>query len=358
MSNTPYYFGSQWSPSNCPEKIVPLSHLQDVFHETPDPAGYQTFYNEAPSLFGFPKLRRYECIGTQGTTQAARRFADLPPRSSSVEEIILHWSWATADLFKNMLDSCRGLKKLEFSHRTFDSTSGTTMMPRDILDAILPHADTLEDLYLNLEDFHDKQVDNPERLYMGINLRQMHSLKRLTVGMQELLGKDASALFEYSEAAGQRPPKGPALLHCLPENLEYLMIHSCVGGPIVDQVQSIFQAIMHSGRFSKLDDFGILFKGWREDIPEVLKYMDNHHGFDNDLKILDDFLYFELEFQTYQAYRHDLDSKFKDGTGRPSNLMSRIYAPDLRRLYRERRMNPQYADAQYSYSDVPNSFEE
>ncbi|CAH0050806.1 unnamed protein product [Clonostachys solani] len=358
MSNTSYYFGSGWSNSNYPEKIIPLSNLQDVFHETLHPSGYQTFYNEAPNLFGFPKLRLYECIGTQGTFQAARRFADLPSRSSSVEEIILHWSWTTADLLKNMLDSCRGLKKFEFSHHEFNATSGAAIMPRDILDAILPHASTLENLYLNLDDFHDKQVDNPQRLHMGTDLRQMHSLKRLTIGMQELLGTHASALFNYNEATGQIPPSSPALVDCLPESLEYLLIHSCVGGSIIDQVQSLLHAITQSGRFNKLTYFCMLFNSWREDAADVVEYLDNHSGFDNGLKAIDEFLEFDMGFQTYSAHRHDLTSKFKDSLDRPRNLMSRIYAPNLRSLYRERRMNPRYADAEYSYRDEPNPFEE
>ncbi|CAI6091985.1 unnamed protein product [Clonostachys chloroleuca] len=355
MSNTSYYFGPDWSNSHYTEKIVPLANLQDVFHETSHPAGYHTFHNEAPNLFGFPKLRLYECIGTQGTLQAARRFADLPPRSSSVEEIILHWSWCTADLLKNMLDSCRGLKKLEFSHREFNATSGAAIMPRDILDAILPHASTLENLYLNMDDFQDKQVDNPQRLHMGTDLRQMHSLKRLTIGMQELLGIHASALLNYNKATGQLAPSSPALLDCLPENLEYLLIHSCGGGIIIEQVHSLLHAITQSGRFNKLTYFGILFTGWREDVPSTVGYMDDHPDFDNDMVAVDEYksLEFDLGFQTYTAYHHDLTSMFNNS---PSNLMSRIYAPHLRSLYRERRMNPQYADAQYSYSDVP--FEE
>jgi hypothetical protein len=305
MSNTSYYFGPDWSNRKYAEKIVPLANLQDVFHETLHPSGYHTFHNEAPNLFGFPKLRLYECIGTQGTLQEARRFADLPPRSSSVEEIILHWTWSTANLLKNMLDSCRGLKQFEFSsHREFNATSDAAIMPRDILDAILPHASTLENLYLNLDDFQDKQVDNPQRLHMGTDLRQMHSLKRLTIGMQELLGIHASALFNYNEGTGQLPPSSPALLDCLPENLEYLLIHSCGGGIIIDQVHSLLHAITQSGRFNKLTYFGILFNGWREDVPNTVGYMDGHPDFDNDMVAVDEYksLEFDLGFQTYTAY--------------------------------------------------------
>lgn len=62
----------------------------------------------------------------------------------------------------------------------------------------------------------------------------MHALKSLTIGMQELTGMLASKPWNHDqiEAIRQVPLKvegAPRIIDWLPNNLEYLMIHSVVG---------------------------------------------------------------------------------------------------------------------------------
>lgn len=367
MSNSSYYFGSEWINEEYPEMIIPLRNVQDVYHETLDEQGYHSFYNETPSLFGFPRLRFYECIGAQGTSRAAARFIEMPPRSSSVEEIILHWSWSTADMLQNMLGACKALKKLELSHRSTNS-SANMMMPRDILDAISPHANTLEQLYLNLEDYLDKKWDwtgQPERLYMGTGLRHMHALKRLTIGMQELTGMLASKPWNCNqiEAIHQVPLRvegAPRIVDCLPDSLEYLMIHSCGGKPIIYQIQELVHAMAQGHRLNNLRYLGMIFHDWRSDFDEVTDYLAEFPDFEKDMQIIEIQNCVEVDIgkQSITGYHHDLLSTFRESSDRPSNIMSRIYAQNYRNFYLKRRMNPRYMNGEYGYETVLDPFEQ
>ncbi|CAG9988067.1 unnamed protein product [Clonostachys byssicola] len=367
MANSSYYFGSEWINKEYSEMTVPLRNLQDVYHEILDEEVYQPFSNETSCLFGFPKLRFYECIGSQATYHAAEGFMEMEPRSSSVEEIVLHWSWSTAKFLQNMLGACRALKKLEFSHRS-TSSSANMMMPRDILDAISPHANTFEHLYLNLEDNLDKKWDwtsQPERLYMGTGLRHMHALKRLTIGMQELTGMLASKPWnsDQIEATHQVPLRvegAPRIVDCLPDNLEYLMIHSCGGKPIIDQIQELVHAIAQGHRLNNLRYLGMIFHDWRSDFDEVTDYLEEFPDFEKDMQIIEiqKGVRVDIGKQSITGYHHDLLSTFRESSDRPSNIMSRIYAPNYRDLYLERRMNPRYMDGEYGYEGVLNPFEQ
>lgn len=89
------------------------------------------------------------------------------------------------------------------------------MMPRDLLEALLPHACSLESSYVNFNDYayQSSWSGKTERLYMGYELREMQAL----TGMSDTRPEDSDLPFEIEGA--------PTLVDCLPENLEKLEIH-------------------------------------------------------------------------------------------------------------------------------------
>ncbi|VUC27622.1 unnamed protein product [Clonostachys rosea] len=219
-------------------------------------------------------------------------------------------------------------------------------MPRDILDAVLPHAETLESLYLHMEEDCDKQwqwSDHPERLYMGIGLRQMYALKTLTICMQTLTGMLAYLPEDSDPNAESMPLKieGAArIVDCLPETLESLKIREC-GMVILDQVVELIKAI-EEGRFKNLAYIGLLFNDWemkqKIDHPEVKKQLVFSAA---NVRL-------EFSFQIESEYLFDLGQttpavfSASDGVreqyadlDQQRNIMSRIYAPHARRCYRE-----------------------
>ncbi|CAH0018659.1 unnamed protein product [Clonostachys rhizophaga] len=331
--------GSEWGDGNHPDMVIPLSNVQDVFHETVNYVdGYSEFEMDGPDLFALPRLRFYECILARGNDTAERRFGDLLRRStsvSSVEDITLHCSAFTPGALKKMLRCCKALKKFEFTHHGYNISS--LVMPRDILDAILPHADTLEELYINLEEDWDKGWnwhDCPGRLYMGTKLREMRVLKKLTVGMQALTGMLGAKPENHVSVARQMPLQvegAPRLVDCLPENLEYLKVHAC-GLGIVSQVADLISAVEEDSSFKKLTYISLLFNGWstgKEVDESQVRLICNAPG-----------VHLDIGFQDKRRAIYDLGRDIVDGDGREPracNLTSRIHAQDFRQYYLETR---------------------
>ncbi|VUC28648.1 unnamed protein product [Clonostachys rosea] len=321
--------------------IIPLSNVQDVFHETLDyDHGYSTFGMEAPEFFAFPRVRYYECILAHVWSDVAGKFERLPRRSSSVEEIILHASYINKDTLDGMLGSCRALRKFEFSHFRLNRELGAPclMMPRDIMDVILPHASTFESLYLNMEETWDKEwkwVGCPERLCMGTGLRQMCMLKSLAIGMQALtgmLGWDPDTPSPDTPKMPLRVKGAPKIVDCLPESLECLKIHDC-GMPILGQAAELIQVVEQGHGFKRLTYIGLLFNGWKMDpdteIPEARKLSCNASD-----------VCLDVAFREELHYLCDFGETVNEPEGGQRNMTSRIYAPHIRKMYRETRGQP------------------
>ncbi|CAG9971391.1 unnamed protein product [Clonostachys byssicola] len=325
--------------------IIPLSNLQDVFHETMDyKHGYSEFGMEAPEFFTFPRLRYYECILAHVWSNVEGRFERLPRASSSVEEIILHASYINKDTLDGMLGACKALRKFEFTHFPLNRELGTPclMMPRDVMDAILPHASTFESLYLNMEETWDKEwkwVGCPERLYMGMGLRQMCMLKRLEIGMQALTGMLVCDPDTPNPPAPNMPVRvkgAPKIADCLPESLECLKIYEC-GMPILDQAAELIRVIEQGHGFMRLTYIGLLFNGWKmdpdKDFPQVRKLTCNASHVRLDISFREELLYLCELGETV---------RLPDDDQRNRNITSRIYAPHIRKRYREVRGQPDF----------------
>lgn len=320
--------------------IIPLSNLQDVFHETLDyDRGYSEFGMESPEFFAFPRLRYYECNLAHIWSAVVGKFERLPRRSSSVEEIILHASYINKDTLDGMLGACKALRKFEFSHFRLDRELGAPclMMPRDIMDAILPHASTFESLWLNMEESWDKEwkwIGCPERLYMGMGLRQMCMLKKLEIGMQALTGMLGWDPETRNPAAPKMPLRmkgAPKIADCLPESLECLKIHDC-GMPILDQAAELIRVIEQGHSFRRLTYIGLLFNGWKMDrdidFPQARK-----------LTCSASHVCLDIGFREELHYLCDLGETIEGQEG-DLNITSRIYAPHVRKAYRETRGQP------------------
>ncbi|VUC23799.1 unnamed protein product [Clonostachys rosea] len=326
--------GSEWGDGNHPDMVIPLSNVQDVFHETVNyRSGYSEFDMDGPDLFALPRLRFYECILARGNDATERRFGDLPRGSSSVEEITLHSSSSTPGALKKMLRTCRTLKKFEFTHYGYDMSG--LMTPRDILHAVLPHADTIEDLYINMDDVWDKGwnwQDNPERLYMGTQLRELRVLKRLTLGMQALTGMLGAKHLNHTQVAHQMPMQiegATRLVDCLPENLEYLKVCMC-GLGIVEQVEDLIKAVEEGDRFRKLTHICLLFNGWtteKEVDKSQVRLVCQAPG-----------VHLEIDFQNPIRAAFDLGRTIgEEASKQPCNVTSRIHAQNRRQHYFETR---------------------
>ncbi|CAG9945514.1 unnamed protein product [Clonostachys rosea f. rosea IK726] len=328
--------GSEWGDGGHLPMAIPLSNVRDVFHETPNyKNGYMTFYLEAPDLLAFPRIRFYECILANGDSVAATMFKTLPRRSSSVEEIVLHCSYLCPDALAGMVGACRALKKFEFTYGRL-VRSPDLMTPRDIIEALLPHADTLEELYIHLEDNGEKDwdwVESPEKLYLGPRLHQLRYLKKLTVGMQALTGMLAFQPVPHDDSE-QMPLEiegARRIIECLPERLESLLVRDC-GVAIVGQMEELLADIESGGRFKKLTDIRLLFNAWKMDMdadgPEITRL---NRDFAN--------VRLNMVLQNDLGYLYDLGFPITedDEFVTERNVMSRVNSRHVRDEYLESR---------------------
>ncbi|CAG9948635.1 unnamed protein product [Clonostachys rosea f. rosea IK726] len=297
----------------------PLSNLREAYHESEDDSyGYLLVYEQAIPLFRIPSIRSYECVLANGSDEAGRAFADMPRGSSSVEEITLYKSFCTPLFIQNVFGACKALRSFEFTPAV-SHVEDDRMMPRDIMDAILPHANTFENLHINLEDDVDKAWAGPDnRIYMGTDLRRMVALKRLVAGMQSLTGfLDVLPDDIWGDSPPLEVEGAPRLVECIPDNLEHLEIHGC-GKAILDQAGELLGVIESGNRFKNLRRVRFLFNGETIDPVEVQLSCNSPN------------VTLDLVFQSRHNRIYDVGQSVHTEERDASNICSRIFAEDLR----------------------------
>lgn len=122
-----------------------------------------------------------------------------------------------------MLDSGDNLTSFEYTSAAWMPIDGS--LPRDIMRAVLPHAETLMHLYLDFQDDCKREYwrETPHGLYLGHELAQLTALRYLNIGMQALNG-----MFDPIAIKRQDLPLqiegAPSIVECLPEKLQELRI--------------------------------------------------------------------------------------------------------------------------------------
>lgn len=245
-----------------------LSCLRSVYHEPVDvEPSYVNFSRLAETFFQLPQIRSYECILADSDHSAYHDIVNVPKGSSPIEHIALRKSRLTFDMLQALLRACKSLRSFEYIRGDIDEIDTEEIRPRDLMAAILIHAETLESLHANFEHGWQKagwaeEEELKEELCMGAGLRCMMALKSLTVGMPALTGMTLDQI-DYTSSTGDSSPlemePAPTLLQCLPGNLEDLQIHSC-GPQILLQAQELLDAVSAGERFRKLKRIRFLFE--------------------------------------------------------------------------------------------------
>ncbi|KAH7212210.1 hypothetical protein DER44DRAFT_860914 [Fusarium oxysporum] len=205
-----------------------LTRLKNVKHESYNrEEGYNQFYDHANRLFSIPSIHSYECVGARNPEMDEFDLDPMDEGCSNIQSIILRDSWCYPGV-------------------EFEATA------RDIMESPLPHEDTLDYLHIDLTEAVRTRYGPPgprERLYMGAELRQMHKLKSLILGSQNVSGLLGNGkVIYYTQDASMEAPK---VVECIPEHLEYLEIHSC-GRNIVSQLEEFLGTLIHPDRFPNL----------------------------------------------------------------------------------------------------------
>ncbi|KAH7253616.1 uncharacterized protein BKA55DRAFT_565994 [Fusarium redolens] len=258
-----------------------LTRLENVKHESYDrEEGYLQFHDHATRLFRIPSIRSYECVGARSPEMDEFDLRAIPERCSNIQSIILRDSWCSAPSIRSMSGACKALKKFTYT-RDFKKPNDDDEFEataRDIMEALLLHEDSLEHLHINLIEATRKSTCAPgprERLYMGVELRQMHKLKSLVLGSQSisgLLGNGKVYYFTLNKAL-----EAPRAVECIPEHLEYLEIHSC-GGNIISQLEEFLDTLICADRFPNLSSVKFIFnENWVKE-EEIRGLVSNRDG--------------------------------------------------------------------------------
>ncbi|KAF4332085.1 hypothetical protein FBEOM_14122 [Fusarium beomiforme] len=178
-------------------------------------------------------------------------------RSSNLETLALVESSCDARAFKSITRNCKALRTFQYTRHPYRS-DGSSMTPRDIMDSLLQHADTLEQIYIDSVSVWSKYAwePTPDWSYMGIRLRQLTRLKLLVVVVQVLTGLD-NFTEEYDPDIFKTPP-APPFSECVPEQIEHLEIRSCSREDL-PQLTSFTQVLRNKDRFPRLETLRFTF---------------------------------------------------------------------------------------------------
>lgn len=163
----------------------PLQQLRELSLETNDTEfGFITWHTYETALL-IQSLRSFEVILARGDRSNVY-FAKVPGRSSNLEEIILRKSILTPLSLNALCAVPKGLRRFEYTNAAAFSR-GVDIKPRHVINAMIPHAATLEYLHMDAEDDHDPWGSMKD-LCMGVELKKLTALKHLAVGMRGLTG--------------------------------------------------------------------------------------------------------------------------------------------------------------------------
>ncbi|KAF5977333.1 hypothetical protein FCOIX_6600 [Fusarium coicis] len=165
-----------------------LTKLENVKHEAQaNWEGRDSFYNHAQWLFRIPSIRSYECVEANSPQMDEFDIDPLDERCSNVDSIILQDSWCVPRAIYSLIGACKNLRKFTYTcdikkRKEYDDFE---VEARDIMEALLPHANSLEYLHLDFAEAartRSLHFGTRERLYLGVELRQMHKSKSLILG--------------------------------------------------------------------------------------------------------------------------------------------------------------------------------
>ncbi|KAH7122114.1 hypothetical protein B0J13DRAFT_566976 [Dactylonectria estremocensis] len=316
--------------TNAMESVTPLLRLKEFYHESIEGKYGYLVWSEYAKAFQLPRLRSYECVMANGSDHSAKAFEDFPKRSSNVDSIMLRRSCITSQVLQNMTAACKALRSFEYSRGVYHMYDHE-LMPRDLLEALLPHASTLEYLHVNFEDDWAKNgwEDVPDHIFMGAELRQMTALRKLVAGMQALTGMlDGQPEHIFTGELPLEVENAPRLIECVPRNLEHLEIHGC-GKRILPQAQELLDLISTSDEFRNLQRVRFLFNAEKIEEDEI------------DLKCSSSSVQLDIVLQSDENRTYDLIRGSFQGGVSIDNVCTRIYSRDSRERWLKFRCSDQ-----------------
>ncbi|CAG9994682.1 unnamed protein product, partial [Clonostachys byssicola] len=303
----------------------PLCNIEEVYCEPTFMRSGKTLWQWAQQLVNLPRLRVYEAI-LGDCSRVGGPFHTVLPRSAPVREIVLNHSNVRAEMLDRIFRTCRAVEKFELSQFTHTDRCGSVCVcerfvsgpkaalysvleARQVLDAILPHGNTLTHLRVVLHDYRSKSPQpNPNRLvHMGTRLRDMTALQTLEIEMESLTANHKTPM----------PDDCPRLVDCLPRSLVNLQIQSC-NALSVEPAAELLGEVERGDTFTQLRQIRLLFD------------LDTDIAKDIDLVLNSPDTTLAVLFQSREDQLRDMGAPVNTRTRKTASASSRVYAEDMR----------------------------
>ncbi|CAH0046341.1 unnamed protein product [Clonostachys solani] len=169
-------------------------------------------------------------------TSMIQKFERLPPRASSIEKISLSESHVSHRLLQALLNSCRAVEEFTLMSglRVPGANIAPEVRPRELIQAFLPHADTLEYLCTTFDCHRHLRMDEIVlgKSFFGRQLADMTALTTIVADMESITGVCFRNLSNWARVV-QHPNEMleldeiPSVAECLPASLQYLELRNC-----------------------------------------------------------------------------------------------------------------------------------
>lgn len=213
--------------------------------------GYLGFDGLYP-FFELPSMRGFEIglangeWGNIGAPDGAQMWK-IEPRSSNIDKLSFQYSAFTGPCMRAMVRSCKSLKQFQFTYGKIHMYE-VDFFPKDLLDELLGHADSLEVLRINYDDdwdkvlWHENEIESSD-LVFDSKLKKLTKLKQLSVNSSILFGPNGDGRTDNNEPEVLVSPARFNLAESLPPLLEELEIYTCDAN-VVLHLSDIAQARM------------------------------------------------------------------------------------------------------------------
>ncbi|KDN68846.1 putative F-box domain-containing protein, partial [Colletotrichum sublineola] len=175
-----------------PETNRPLlDSLRGYFGEPEAPKSLFHFFNIGKEFLQLPQLRSFTCASLSSSGPNGHLFSEEanPPGCSNVQHMTLLNTNVTIEGLRNLIWACRGLKSFHWTPGDSSFSDMQIKLP-DLVQALMPHRETLQHLHIDYED-RWREMDwycKRENFFIGTFLKEMISMKTLHIGMEAFMG--------------------------------------------------------------------------------------------------------------------------------------------------------------------------
>ncbi|EFQ32599.1 F-box domain-containing protein [Colletotrichum graminicola] len=244
-----------------------LDSLRQYFGEPESPKTLFHFFNIGKEFLQLPQLRSFTCLSLSNSGPNGHLFNEeaSPPGCSNVQDMTLLDTNVTIEGLRSLIWACRGLKSFHWTPGDSSFSDMQIKLP-DLAQALLPHRETLQHLYIDYQD-RWREMDwyrKRENFFIGTFLKDMTSMKTLHIGMEAFMGFTDLCTIGHEQSSVPEEErlteinKTSRLVSYIPPSLQFLELHGCTLD-IVPHVQHLLNLLQTEETFASMRKIRLRF---------------------------------------------------------------------------------------------------